>query len=119
MLGRINLANISGAMMALTWPSLVFSQAPVRPDAKALPIGDALNIRSLAPYSPASLSPDGTWLAYTVIGSQETRHFDAAPWARTGVPWYGTGAQIFVLNVKTGASNNVTAGIANNWLPTW
>ncbi len=119
MLGKMNLANISTALIALTWPSSVFPQVMPPSRGKPLSFEDAIKIRSLAPYSPPGLSPDGTLLAYAVIESQESRHFEAAAWARTGVPWYGTGAQIFVLNVKTGATDEVTSGIANNWLPTW
>ena len=114
----MKLANISAALLALTWPGLVFPQVPPS-RGKALSVEDVIKIHSLAPYSPPSFSPDGTLLAYAVVESQETRHFETSAWARTGVPWYGTGVQIFVLNVKTGATNNVTAGIANNWLPTW
>jgi dipeptidyl aminopeptidase/acylaminoacyl peptidase len=107
------------ALAALVWPSLAFSQVAPPSHATALSIEDALKLRSLAPYSAPSISPDGTLLAYTVIQSQETRHFETEAWARTGVPWYGVGAQIFVLNLQTGLTSDLTGGVGNNWRPTW
>jgi dipeptidyl aminopeptidase/acylaminoacyl peptidase len=106
-------------VFALAWSPSIFSQTVSISRVGALPVADVLRVRSLAPYSPPSLSPDGTLLAYTVIESQETRHFEIEAWARTGVPWYGAGAQIFILNVKTGTTKNLTGGVSNNWQPTW
>src|SRR3954453_15172588 len=86
-------------VVAWAWPSLSGGQVS-RSLSRALPLGDALGLRFLGPYSPVVLSPDGTMLAYTIIDRQETRHFELDAWARTGVPWYGEGAQTCVLNLK-------------------
>jgi dipeptidyl aminopeptidase/acylaminoacyl peptidase len=105
-------------VVAWAWPSLSGGQVS-RSLSRALPLGDALGLRFLGPYSPVVLSPDGTMLAYTIIDRQETRHFELDAWARTGVPWYGEGAQTCVLNLKTGVTKNVTSGDFSNWQPSW
>jgi Tol biopolymer transport system component len=37
----------------------------------------------------------------------------------TGVSWYGTGAQLSLLNIDTGQIQDLTLGRGSNWLPEW
>ena len=83
-----------------------------------LPVEAALKINYFAEYSPLAVSPDGQNLAYAIRDNQESK-LDLVEQARTGVPWYAMRADIWILNTKAGETKNPTAGVANNWLPSW
>src|SRR5262249_16675224 len=46
-------------------------------------------------------------------------HFQSEIWARTGVPWYAEGAQISMVNLRTGTTKELTHDSFNSWRPTW
>jgi dipeptidyl aminopeptidase/acylaminoacyl peptidase len=87
----------------------------------ALPIEEVLRSRNFAPGSPTRFSLDGKWLAYTVIEGRNNFSSDSDMWLRTGVPWYGKGGQIYVLNVASDKTTEIkiTSAETDNWLPTW
>jgi dipeptidyl aminopeptidase/acylaminoacyl peptidase len=85
----------------------------------ALPIEEALQVRNFAAGSPTRFSPNGKWLAYTVTEVRNGTPSDADTWLRTGVPWYGKGGQVYVLNVATDEATEITSAETDNWLPTW
>lgn len=88
-------------------------------EAHPLTIEDALNVQSFGPLQPVGFSPDGKWLAYTVRKNQRSRPIDQKAWARTGVPAWTSGTDIWISNVETGETKNLTGGNGANWLPTW
>ncbi|MGO9938564.1 MAG: prolyl oligopeptidase family serine peptidase [Terracidiphilus sp.] len=84
-----------------------------------LSVKDALLTHDLTLYSPPRISPDGKWLAYTLTDNMRMHDRDEETWVRTGVPVYAVGADIFLLNFKTGDSFDITGKVGNNWLPSW
>ncbi|HVB59541.1 MAG TPA: prolyl oligopeptidase family serine peptidase [Candidatus Acidoferrales bacterium] len=40
-------------------------------------------------------------------------------YSRTGVPPWGSGTDIYIQNIVTGAERNLTGGDNDNWLPSW
>lgn len=83
-----------------------------------LPVEVALKMKYFSRYAPVSLSADGKWLAYAA--RENTRNVDIGleAYERTGVPFYASAADIYVLNLKNREVRNLT-GRADNWLPTW
>ena len=88
------------------------------PKLEPIPVEATLDMKYFSQYSPVSFSADGEWLAYTV--RENTRNVDILPerFESTGIPHYGSGADIYVLNLKTHVSRNLTLK-DDNWLPTW
>lgn len=110
----------------LTLPFVVFlCSRTVRLSAQSahaedpLPIGEALRTRNFAPGSPTRFSLDGKWVAYTVTEVRNNLPSDSDMWLRTGVPWYGKGGQVYVLNIATDRTTKITSAETDNWLPTW
>ena len=116
-LGRSNLNLIVGAvgsLLGLALPKATSAQQNAIP----LPVEDALKVRSFSQV-PARFSPDGKRLAYAVQDHQRKRSVTRESYAQTGVPSWAVGADIFVLDVGSGDSKNLTGGTGNNWLPAW
>jgi len=87
-----------------------------------LPVEDAINTREFGQFvTPIKFSPDGERLAYVVTDNRKmvASAFATETYARTGVVWSATGADIWILNVKSGQTRNLTQGIGNNWFPAW
>jgi dipeptidyl aminopeptidase/acylaminoacyl peptidase len=82
-------------------------------------VEDIVSARYFADFSPVRFSPDGKWLAYVVIDNRRRRSVSQDTWGRTGVAPWGSGADIYVLNIATGATTNLTLGQYDNWLPSW
>jgi dipeptidyl aminopeptidase/acylaminoacyl peptidase len=78
---------------------------------------DVLQISS--PRPPIEFSPDGKWLAYGAQTRASTKPMNDEDPLRTGVPWWGIGSDIFIVNIKTHETRNLTGSTANNWLPAW
>jgi len=84
---------------------------------QALRIEDTLNGRRLGDLMSMGISPDNRWLAYGVTYKQDVGSFDLAAWAQTGVPISGKGTDIYVSDIQTGKSRNLTENKGDNWLP--
>ena len=85
--------------------------------AEPLPVEAVLRVKYLSEYASVSFSPDGTWLAYAA--RENLRNVDITEaYERTGIPAYGSGADIYLSNLKTGEVKKLTEK-GNNWLPTW
>ena len=84
-----------------------------------LSVEDAVTTHDLTLYSAPRISPDGKWLAYTLTDKLKMHDLDEETWAKTGVPVYAVGTDIFLSNLKTGESLNVTGGMGSNWRPSW
>jgi dipeptidyl aminopeptidase/acylaminoacyl peptidase len=83
-----------------------------------LPIDDVIDMVYWAGVRSVSLSPDGNWAAYAVRTRERPV---SAPdcFYRSGVPSSGVGSDIYVVDLRTGRSENITAGRGSNFLPSW
>jgi dipeptidyl aminopeptidase/acylaminoacyl peptidase len=91
---------------------------PTAHKAEPIPVDAALNVKSFSQYSPVSFSRDREWLAYAVRDNIRSLDISPEQYESTGIPHYASGADIYVLNLRTHALRNLTAG-GDNWLPTW
>jgi dipeptidyl aminopeptidase/acylaminoacyl peptidase len=84
-----------------------------------LSVDDVLRAWTFAAYSPIEFSPDGKWLSYTIT----TRHNDSRAksdsFVLTGVPQTAIGADVFIVETRSGKSRAISGGTGNNWLPAW
>ena len=84
---------------------------------RALAVEDALSARVFGEYAPIAFSPDSQRLFYLI--RDRKRGLNTEKSIRGGIPWNGTDAQIYVTDVVTNQTKNVTAGIGSNWFPVW
>lgn len=84
-----------------------------------LSVDDALDVRAFAELMPVTRSPHGQWLAYTVRDNRRARRGDQETWARTGVRSIFTGSDVWLSNVETGETRNLTGDKDDDFLPTW
>ncbi len=84
------------------------------PAAVPLPVDVALNIHTFADRVPMSLSSDGRWIAYTLIDNGRMQ-----PATASGFPPRMSGADVWVTDVATGESVNVTRGYQASYSPAW
>jgi dipeptidyl aminopeptidase/acylaminoacyl peptidase len=106
--------GVVSALVGLALPRVATAQQTV-----PLPVEDALKVHSFGQLVPARFSPDGKRFAYTVQDHQRGRLVTQEAYVQTGVPPWGVGADIFVLDVASSDSKNLTGGIGNNWHPSW
>jgi dipeptidyl aminopeptidase/acylaminoacyl peptidase len=91
-------------------------------DAPPLSVEDALDQRTFGIRIPIDVSPDGQWVAYTleVPGRRrptgELRFFF---FSRTGAPVEALGCDVWLTNIRTGESKNLTQGQGTSWAPVW
>lgn len=89
----------------------------------ALPIETALRALALRYNCPPSLSPDGRWAAYTLqddarrlADTDERHHWFSTHGVSTLI---GAGNDIWITNLDTRESRNLTTGKGTNWNPVW
>lgn len=98
-----------------------FQAFPQQPRLEPLPVKEALAALSFSNF-PLSLCPgDQQWIAYQL--------YDVRRWTRrvgkygdltaSGVPARGAGADIWLTNLNTGESRNLTRGQGSNWALSW
>lgn len=83
-----------------------------------LPVEVALKMKYFSQYAPVSFSATGKWLAYAARENARNVDISPATYEKTGVPFYASAADIYVLNLKSSEVRNLT-GKGDNWLPTW
>ncbi|HEX4439694.1 MAG TPA: prolyl oligopeptidase family serine peptidase [Thermoanaerobaculia bacterium] len=92
------------------------------PAAAPLPVETAIDILTFADFSPVDLSPDGTRVANTIKDARRVVT-DADPqyhaYSRSGASMFGVGCDVWVTDVATGQSRNVTQGHGSSWYPVW
>jgi len=108
-------------LLLAAWTLLIISVIrPARAQSSTpLSVEDALDVRTFVDLLPIALSPHGQWLAYTVKDNRRARRGDLETWARTGVRNVFTGSDVWISNVETGATRNLTSGRDDNFLPAW
>lgn len=90
--------------------------------AQPLSIEDAVKARAFSDCSPLAFSPDGKSVAYVVQDAQRTRYSAegaARFYAATGLLARAQGSDVWIANAENGEARNLTAGIGDNWRPTW
>jgi len=85
----------------------------------ALPVEDTLHNRVFPDWSLFEFSPDERWLLYVVQDDERARSNDRDGDLRGGIPGYGRGTDIWILNLESGAARNLTSEKGDNWLPKW
>jgi dipeptidyl aminopeptidase/acylaminoacyl peptidase len=108
-------------LIACLW--LAWLPRPTLAQSGALPIETALRAPTLRSDCPPSLSPDGVWAAYTlqddarrVADADERHHWFSLRGVSSLI---GAGNDVWITNLDTGKSLNLTAGKGTNWNPVW
>jgi dipeptidyl aminopeptidase/acylaminoacyl peptidase len=105
-------------LVGLLWV-LPMSLVSVNGQSSPLVIQDALRVRTFGELMPIGFSPDGKWFAYTVTDRQRVKPEDGNKWIRAGRLRFVVGDDVFLSNVETGKTENLTKGEGDSWLPTW
>ncbi|MFW6078141.1 MAG: S9 family peptidase [Gemmatimonadota bacterium] len=88
--------------------------------ADTLTVEDVVRFERFASRSPVAVSPDGEWVAYTVIDPERAAWPDPdRPFTDAGVFAETSGTALRVTNVRTGETYRPAADGANAWAPTW
>ena len=88
-----------------------------------LPVEAATTAKSFAPVE-LDLSPDGAWVAYTLIDPRR-RKLQGLPNDRwkaftcSGAPYIFANTDLLITNIKTGQAINISSGKGANWGPSW
>lgn len=86
--------------------------------ARPLAVADVLDIRSFGEISPVVLSPDGKWIAYSVLDNRRTKSESSDAFTRTGVISRSEG-DVWISNTESGQARNLTEARGANWQPSW
>ena len=101
--------------MAVLLPVLLWGEPAGAQDTSApLSIEALLTAPRLAAANVPTFTPDGEWLAYTVVNPG--REVKADP---VSVPWYAVAGDIWVSRINGRGARSITLGQGNNWLPSW
>jgi dipeptidyl aminopeptidase/acylaminoacyl peptidase len=88
----------------------------------ALPTEAVVSANEFAPFHRPSESSDGEWVAYCVIAttarSSRVRNLQS-DFTKTGVVAPYEYGDIWVTNIGTSRSRNLTGGVGSNWSPVW
>ena len=87
----------------------------LRAETDALRVEDTVEAREIAPGSSLRFSPNGTYLAYTVVRG----HAESASLITKNVPWFAQGADVHVIDLTTNKEETITGGQHSNWAPVW
>ena len=86
-----------------------------------LPVEAAIAARTFS-TTPFSLSSDGEWIAYTLNEPKRSELIrdERRRWLTpTGTPPPQIGCDIWITNVRTQETRNLTESNGNNWAPSW
>jgi len=103
------------ALVTLFGPVSVNAADQVTP----LRVEDIVAMHTFSDWTPVRFSPDGTRIAFAAKDNKKIGLNAVEQFPLTGVPFNGFGADIYIVQIKTGEATNVTGGIANNWAPCW
>lgn len=110
-------------MRSLVGYLVLLCALPVRAqtqELKPLSIEAALAEPEFQPYGPLLISPDGQWIAYTLILPSRVQRTPVESWFTTsGVPSTAVGAQVRITELRTGHTLLVGSDSATNWAPSW
>lgn len=116
----MNVSQMFRLLLVVWLLSTIAATNPARAQGPTpLSVDDALDVRAFAELMPLTRSPHGQWLGYTVKDNRRARRGDQETWARTGVRSIFTGSDVWLSNVETGETRNLTGDRDDNFLPTW
>ncbi len=114
-------ATKSGYLLVLFFLCLLCCAFARSDESIPLSLDDVSHLLSLGDFKPA-LSADGRWLAFvtqdprrTVAASTGSQPF----FSETGVPFLATAADVWMVNVNSGKSINLTNGMGASWGVAW
>lgn len=113
---KIKWYALPGLLACLSLVCVLVAQASQAP----LDIKTAISTRSID--GPISLAPTGDWVAYCVTNGlnrqapKEARNLYYTP---TGAVQFFAGDELWITNVRTGQTRNLTNGVGANWGPVW
>lgn len=85
-----------------------------------LELGDVLLAPAIASFGAAGFSADNRLLAYVVTDTPRREHRpDRAKLIASGVAWFGLAGDVWISDLETGESRNLTGGTGHNWGPVW
>ena len=79
---------------------------------------DALSLKTFLPDTPIALTPDGSFVAYAVPLKSWLGRV-TGDFLPTGAPSCVGGSEIWVTEIRTGKTKNLTSGWGTNWAPVW
>lgn len=82
-------------------------------------IEDALSLKVFTGRVPIDFSPDGRWLAYSVQSHSRQGGGGDNPYIPTGVMIEMANSEIWVTDVQSGESQNLTPDWGSSWAPRW
>ena len=94
--------------------AVMLQPAALAQSGRVLPIRTLLAGPRLGPGTAQAVSPNGKWVAYTVVHGRPDG--GAAP---SAVPWYGFGGEVWITRVADGLTRRVAQAGASHWLPSW
>lgn len=81
-------------------------------------INDALSIKRFRQRAPIHLSKDGNWLAYSVLSAKKRRS-GGERFTLTGAPVFMEGSEVWVTEINSATSQNLTPDWGTSWSPRW
>jgi dipeptidyl aminopeptidase/acylaminoacyl peptidase len=102
------------------WAAILPKPVRAQESGSPLEVDDVLRIRSIVPAS-VDLSPDGKWVTYTLINpARMDPDDDEGMWySRSGVPGDARGTEVWVSQVATGRSIELTGARGVSWGGAW
>lgn len=121
MIVPIRIAVFSVLVLNL-WPAPWSLCLAAGPRVAPLPVEAVTDMKSTLPYGRPAFSPDGEWLAYELQDPLRIqRPVDAryANFTANGVLTSYLGCDVWVTNIRTGESRNITSGNGTSVGPVW
>ena len=110
-------------MLACQNNSVCSNEKPTSDGQTALSIEESLTALSLTWRTPIDLSPDGKWIAYTLQDPRKGRSVSEEEryryFTESGGPGGKVGCDVWITNVTTQASRNLTQGKGDSWGSAW
>jgi len=100
-------------------PSAFLAAMSLAQTSAPLPVRSVLEARSFAPLSTIEFSRDSNWLAYVVQDQTKTASRMEGSTRKTHIPSWAEGNGVYLLNLATRESRNLTGGEGESWLPSW
>ena len=113
-----NIGVIASFLVSLI--TIILPTVNARPwEASAIRPEDLLNLREFGSLGPIEISSDGKLVICEVHENRQSIVVDPSESLLTGVPWYGKGMDILLVNTETQASRTLTRNGGSNWSPKW
>jgi dipeptidyl aminopeptidase/acylaminoacyl peptidase len=86
-----------------------------------LSLEDAVSMRSFPLKAPVSLSPDGSWVAYTLqqLSRAPNKTKDFGFFSPSGVTWLAKDGEVWVANTHTDEQFQISPRSSSSWDPAW